>query len=75
MIACESDNAASMIEKASNSDRLFILPSDYRGRSCYRLCWGVYPSRDDAVEARDLPSAIRREISAPAPREIVAVVP
>jgi len=31
---------------------LFILPVTFQGRSCYRLCWGVYDNRAAAEAAR-----------------------
>jgi septal ring-binding cell division protein DamX len=50
LTACAPDT----VEKAVNAvagDELFILPVNFKGRECYRLCWGVYASRAEAEAA------------------------
>jgi Domain of unknown function (DUF4388) len=46
--------APETVEKAVSAvagDELFILPVNFKGRDCYRLCWGVYASRAEAEAA------------------------
>ena len=41
LTACSTDTIAKAVQ-AVPADELFILPVTFQGRSCYRLCWGVY---------------------------------
>ena len=43
LIACSSETVQKAVESVG-SDELLIVPVQYQGRDCYRLCWGVYPS-------------------------------
>jgi septal ring-binding cell division protein DamX len=50
LTACAPDTIAKAVQ-AVTADELFILPVTFQGRSCYRLCWGVYDSRPAAEAA------------------------
>jgi septal ring-binding cell division protein DamX len=53
LVACSPEN----VQKAVNNvagDELFVLPVNLDGRSCYRVCWGVFDSQAAAEAA--LPS-------------------
>ncbi len=50
LLACQPSTVQRAFEKVS-SDALTVLPTTYQGRSCYRLCWGVYGNRDSAERA------------------------
>ena len=54
---------------------LFIVPVSFKGRDCYRLCWGLYPSEGAAESAlRTLPAYFREGGAKPrviASREIL----
>jgi hypothetical protein len=50
LTACAPDTVEKAV-KAVAGDELFILPVNFKGRECYRLCWGVYPSRAEAEAA------------------------
>jgi hypothetical protein len=39
------------LEHVVPADELYILPVSYKGRSCYRLCWGVYRNEPEAASA------------------------
>jgi hypothetical protein len=60
LVACSTET----IQKANQSvpgDELYILPVTFKGRSCYRLCWGSYPTEEAAAAAlRALPEYFRR---------------
>jgi hypothetical protein len=43
-----------------SGEELFILPVELDGRACYRVCWGVYDSREAAeVATQGLPAYFR----------------
>jgi Domain of unknown function (DUF4388) len=50
LVACASDTVVKAVANAPAAE-LFILPVDYRGRSCYRVCWGIYDSESRAGSA------------------------
>lgn len=44
LVACSPDT----VQKAAanvDSPELYILPVNYQGRDCFRLCWGMYPTQ------------------------------
>jgi hypothetical protein len=50
LTACAPDTVQKAVE-AVGVDQLFILPVNFKGRDCYRLCWGVYGDRPSAEAA------------------------
>ena len=52
LVACETPTLARMA-RAVPADELFLLPVQISGRTCYRVGWGTYPSRDAALGAVD----------------------
>ncbi len=48
MIACETDNVQRAHSQSGDDGMMYVLPFSYKGRSCYRACWGLYSSRDAA---------------------------
>jgi septal ring-binding cell division protein DamX len=60
LLACSTET----IQKANQSvpgDELYILPVTFKGRSCYRICWGLYQTEEAAAAAlRALPEYFRR---------------
>jgi hypothetical protein len=51
LTACSTDTIAKAVQAVPEND-LFILPVTFQGRSCYRLCWGVYDTRAAAEAGR-----------------------
>jgi len=47
MVAC-SDETIQKAVSAVRGDELFILPTRYGGRNCYRMCWGVFDGQAKA---------------------------
>jgi hypothetical protein len=43
LVACSEDNLAKAVRSVTAAD-LFIVSVAYKGRSCYRVCWGLYDS-------------------------------
>jgi hypothetical protein len=65
LTACSPETIAKAVQ-AVTADDLFILPVTFQGRSCYRLCWGVYDNRAAAEAARDsVPAYFRQSGAAP----------
>jgi hypothetical protein len=60
LIACSGETVQKAMQAVS-ADDLFIVPTNFKGRECYRLCWGIYPSADRAGSAiRSLPEYFRK---------------
>jgi hypothetical protein len=51
LTACAPETIAKAVQ-AVTAEELFILPVTLQGRSCYRVCWGVYDTRPAAEAAR-----------------------
>ena len=47
LVACSDDTVSKAVQAVPAPD-LFIIPASYKGRSCYRICWGLY---DDEAHA------------------------
>jgi len=60
MVACSDET----VKKAVNSvgqDELYIVPVDHKGRSCYKIGWGLYDSESRAASAlKALPDYFRQ---------------
>ena len=62
MIACQEDTVRGARTRAGEDGSLFILPYSLKGRSCYRVCWGLYP---DGESARAAVSAVPAALTGP----------
>ncbi|HEY6548973.1 MAG TPA: hypothetical protein VI589_13750, partial [Vicinamibacteria bacterium] len=59
LVACSDETVEKALQNAA-APELLILPVSYKGRSCYRLCWGLYDSESRADSAtRSVPSYFR----------------
>jgi hypothetical protein len=60
LVACSPETVQKAVQNAG-SPELFIIPVNYKGRDCYRLCWGIYESAARAAsEMRTLPEYFRK---------------
>jgi hypothetical protein len=60
LVACSPETVQKAVANAG-SPELFIVPVNYKGRDCYRLCWGLYESAARAAsEVRSLPQYLRQ---------------
>jgi hypothetical protein len=58
MIACQVDTLKSARSSSGDGGSLYFVPFSFKGRDCYRVCWGTYASREEAQAARStLPSS------------------
>ncbi len=75
MLACDWDNTRRHMEGAGWHDNLYLLPAEYNGQDCFRLCWGVYPTRE-AVEAEgEILPYLAREFPDRTPKALVEIRP
>ena len=64
-VACAPETVQKAVD-AVNSDELYILPASYQGRSCFRLCWGLYSQESRAsAAAKTLPEYFRKGGASP----------
>ena len=65
LIACSTETIQKAVDNAS-APELLILPVNFKGRECYRLCWGLYPSEGKASAAvRGVPEYFRNGGASP----------
>jgi DNA-binding beta-propeller fold protein YncE len=75
LVACAPETITKAV-KAVAAEELFILPITFQGRSCYRLCWGVYDNRAAAEAARGgVPAYFRQGGVSPRLSPLVNLLP
>ena len=63
---CNEENAGRLVASASGSSEIYVLPTSVEGRSCNRVIWGLYDSREAAERAiPSLPNGVRAGDVAP----------
>ena len=61
-IVCQDSSIKEGFAAAQGGD-YFILPYTFRGRSCYRAFWGVFPSKAAAASAeKSVPAFFRNQL-------------
>lgn len=57
---CNEANVGRIVDSAKSSSELYLLPADLEGRSCYRVIWGLFDTRQAAESAKgSLPEQLR----------------
>jgi septal ring-binding cell division protein DamX len=75
LVACSDDTVQKAIASVP-AQELFILPVHYKGKSCYRLCWGLYDSEGRAASALGtVPEYFRRGGASPKVVRSSAILP
>jgi septal ring-binding cell division protein DamX len=74
-VTCKEDNTRRILKKAGSSERLFLVALPSKGPTCFRVCWGSYPSANEAAAARDLPASLRKDCGRPSARPIAEIEP
>jgi hypothetical protein len=75
LVACADETVEKALANAS-APELLILPVSYQGRSCYRLCWGLYDSEANASSAASsVPAYFRDGGAKPKVAAIAALLP
>ena len=74
--ACDTENVLRLVEQSANDERLHLLPATLNGRSCVRVCWGPFDSRQAAVDGTArLPQWIRVLPDSPHPKSVADLQP
>ncbi len=74
-VTCKPDNTRRILKKAGGSEQLFLIPLPARGPTCFRVCWGLYPSADEAAAAHDLPAFLRQAGGRPSAKPVAEIAP
>jgi len=65
LVACSNETVQKAVDNVGSSE-LFIVPVSFKGRDCYRLCWGLYQGEARAASAvRSVPEYFRRGGASP----------
>lgn len=63
---CNEENAGRLVAGAGGSGDIYVLPTSVNGRSCIRVMWGLYDSREAAERGiASLPNGVRAGDVAP----------
>lgn len=72
LLACQASTVAKMIPPPEES---YLLPIRFKGKPCYRICWGSFPSRNAALRAgKQLPATYAKMTNNPFPLSIAKAV-
>jgi Domain of unknown function (DUF4388) len=75
LVACSGETVQKALDNVPSSE-LFILPVNYHGKACYRICWGLYESQDRATAALlSLPEYFRQGGASPKVSPAAALLP
>jgi len=67
-VFCDTSNLSRVVQNSGGSKQLLVLSFDNKGRSCYRVFWGIFDSRAEAQRAiASVPASVRARDSAPVP--------
>jgi septal ring-binding cell division protein DamX len=67
-VFCDTGNVSRVVQSSGGSEQLLVLSFDNKGRSCYRVFWGIFDSRAEAQRAiASIPAGVRARDSAPVP--------
>jgi septal ring-binding cell division protein DamX len=63
---CNEENAGRLVAGAGGASDIYVLPTSVEGRSCIRVMWGLYDSREAAERGiASLPNGVRAGDVAP----------
>jgi hypothetical protein len=67
-VFCDTGNVSRVVRNSGGSEQLLLLAFNDKGRSCYRVFWGIFDSRTEAQRAvGSVPNGVRARDSAPVP--------
>ena len=61
LLACKIETVERLLDRQPQAAELFVVPVEFRGESCFRVCWGAYASAKDAAAAADRPASLLGE--------------
>jgi septal ring-binding cell division protein DamX len=59
MVACKTETVDRLLDAASGSSKLYVLPASINDEPCFRVCFGAYATSKEAAAAADLPTTLR----------------
>jgi septal ring-binding cell division protein DamX len=75
LVACSTETIQKAVDNAS-APEILIFPVNFKGRECYRLCWGLYPSESRASAAlRTVPDYFKSGGATPRVLSVSEVAP
>jgi len=75
LIACSTETVQKAVENVGAME-LLIVPHQFQGRDCYRLCWGIYATPAEASAAvRTLPGYFRERGATPRVMRTAEIAP
>jgi hypothetical protein len=75
MLSCDPDNSLRHLKAVDWADDLYVIPAELKGQNCYRLCWGLYDSRSEAVKGQDIRSHLARSFPERQPKQLAEIRP
>jgi hypothetical protein len=75
MLSCDPDNTRRHLEGAGWDNNLYLLPAEYHGQDCYRLCWNIYPTREAAEAEGAILPYLAREFPDRTPKSLAEIRP
>ncbi len=75
MLSCDQDNTRRHMEGAGWHDNLYLLPAEYHGQDCFRLCWGIYPTREATEAEGAILPYLAREFPERTPKALAEIRP
>jgi len=71
VVACQIDTVKNAFSKFG-SRKIFTVPLTLSGRTCYRVCYGTFPSKEAAAAAIDaLPLGLQKDLSVKTAKSII----
>ena len=59
MVACKPETVDRLLDAASGSSKVYVLPASLNDDPCFRVCFGDYATSKEAAAAADLPAPLR----------------
>jgi hypothetical protein len=59
MVACKPETVDRLLDVASGSSKVYVLPASLNDDPCFRVCFGTYATSKEAAAAADLPTSLR----------------
>jgi septal ring-binding cell division protein DamX len=59
LVACRAETVDRLLDTATESTKLYVLPATVHDDSCFRVCFGTYATAQQAAAAADLPATLR----------------
>ena len=75
-IACQEESVKKAGRRTRGSVEFFTVPFALQGKPCYRLCWGAYPTLEEARTAKSsVPGFFLQEGGSPVVVSLAKIAP